>query len=233
MRFLNGSLNPILFFRWLGYKVTFAKNHPDWFHPEGTLIFCGPQGSGKTLSMVQYVRTILKAYPKAILCTNTDIDLGGLSNEVIEYKGLDSLKAIENGEKGVLYVIDEIHLELNSLESKNIDIDVMVEISQQRKQRKHIVGTSQVYMRMAKPLREQVRLIVQCRNILGCIQFNRLIDGFESVEENGKLEAKVLSRHIWFHDPRLYKAYDTYAKMKRYRDEWQGRPRINLEGGYR
>ena len=56
----------------------------------------------------------------------------------------------------MLYFIDELHLELNSLESKNIDIDVMVEISQQRKQRKHIVGTSQVYMRLAKPIREQI-----------------------------------------------------------------------------
>ncbi|MFQ9701887.1 MAG: hypothetical protein ACLR0U_04940 [Enterocloster clostridioformis] len=42
-------------------------------------------------------------------------------------------------------MIDEIHLEFNSLESKNIDIEVMIEVSQQRKQRKHIIGTSQVY----------------------------------------------------------------------------------------
>ena len=35
----------------------------------------------------------------------------------------------------------------------------MIEVSQQRKQRKHIVGTSQVYMRMAKPLREQIKML--------------------------------------------------------------------------
>ncbi len=33
----------------------------------------------------------------------------------------------------------------------------MIEVSQQRKQRKHIVGTSQQFMRLAKPLREQVK----------------------------------------------------------------------------
>lgn len=67
----------------------------------------------------------------------------------IEYQGLDMLKSVNNGKLGVIFLIDEIHLELNSLESKNIDIDVMVEISQQRKQKKHIVGTSQIFMRMA------------------------------------------------------------------------------------
>lgn len=86
---------------------------------------------------------------------------------VYAYDGIDCLKNINNGEYGVVYFIDEIHLELNSLESKNIDIDVMVELSQQRKQRKHIVGTSQIYMRMAKPLREQVKDIILCKNYFG------------------------------------------------------------------
>ena len=75
----------------------------------------------------------------------------------VEYTGLDCLKWINNAEYGVLFFIDEFHLELNSLESKNIDIDIITEISQQRKQRKHIVGTSQVFMRLAKPLREQIK----------------------------------------------------------------------------
>lgn len=95
--------------------------------------------------------------------TSDDIIKGRFEKVCIEYDGLDTLKNIENGEYGVIYLIDELHLELNSLESKNIDIDVMTEISQQRKQRKHIVGTSQVYMRLAKPLREQIFNVVLCR----------------------------------------------------------------------
>ena len=33
-------------------------------------------------------------------------------------------------------------------------------------------------------------------------------------------------RYIWFHYPALYEAYDTYAKMKRYNQEWNGRERL-------
>lgn len=224
--FLEGSLNPIDIVDSVKYKIDFARNNPDYFKPEGILIFCGPQGSGKTLSAVSYVMKLCEMYPRAILCTN--VDLFGLNplTQVIEYNGLDSLKEIENGMYGVIYFIDEIHLELNSLESKNIDMDTIVELSQQRKQRKHIVGTSQVYMRMAKPLREQVKNIVLCENYFGLFQYNKLIDGFNSYEENGKLVCDIVGTYIWFHRPDLYKSYDTYAKMRRYKEEWKGRKQI-------
>ena len=158
-----------------------------------------------------------------------DFDVIGFNGRiVIEYNGLDCLKDLENGEQGVVYLIDEIHLEFNSLESKNIPIEVMIEVSQQRKQRKHIIGTSQVYMRMAKPFREQIKNVVICRNLLKVIQWNRLIDGQTSHEENGKLVFDTQKYILWFHHPKLYKMYDTYKKMKRYRSEWKGVSRANI-----
>lgn len=187
------------------------------------MIFCGEQGSGKTLSAVQYVKGLLKDYPKAILCTNVEIK--GLPEEVqvVEYDGLNCLKTLENGYLGVIYLIDEIHLEFNSLESKNIDIEVMVEVSQQRKQRKHIVGTTQVYGRLAKPFREQIRNVVLCANLFKVLQYNKLIDGSKSHEEDGKIVTETSKSYVWFHRPELYDCYNTYAKMKRYKKEWQGR----------
>lgn len=255
---LRASLNPIHLYRTLKYKYEFKRDNPFFFDPCGTLIFCGAQGEGKTLSAVNYVCNLLEQFPCAVLVSNVsitdypynsavrlnsdgssciydlesgdvitsdDIIHGRVKRVCIEYDGLDTLKYVNNGQFGVVYLIDEIHLELNSLESKNIDIDVMTEISQQRKQRKHIVGTSQVYMRMAKPLREQVRDIVICSNFFGMVQFNKLIDGEKSTENNGKLEAYVRKRFLWFHDPVMYDRYDTYAKMKRYNKEWQGKKR--------
>lgn len=220
---MKGSLNIKNVVDSIKYDIDFRKAHPDYFEPEGIMIFCGSQGSGKTLSAVQYIKKICFEYPKAILVSNVDIT--GLPGEtrVIEYDGLDSLKNVENGYSGVIYFIDEIHLELNSLESKNIDMDTIVELSQQRKQRKHIVGTSQVYMRMAKPLREQVKNIVLCKNYFKYFQWNVLIDGFNSYEDNGKLKADVIKKYLWFHTPALYGSYDTYAKMRRYKKEWKGR----------
>ena len=252
-------------------------------YQNGLLIFCCSQGSGKTLSAVQYSSKCLDKYEKAIFCTNVEIkeypincyyvrkskNINGIEKNiveyftlvssqlvrrvisyykdgeqiseiedfdvigfngriVIEYNGLDCLKEIENGEQGVVYLIDEIHLEFNSLESKNIPIEIMVEVSQQRKQRKHIIGTTQVYMRMAKPFREQIKNVVTCRNFFRCIQWNRLIDGETSHEENGKLVFDTQKYILWFHTKKLYKSYDTYKKMKRYRDEWKGVPKTNI-----
>lgn len=222
-------MNPAYLFKSLRYKYRFRQEHPDYFEPCGTLIFCGAQGYGKTLSAVSYVIQLAHMFPKSILVTNVKVkrSMFPVGYDIREYSGLDDLKNIENGELGVIYFIDELHLELNSLESKNVDVDIMVEISQQRKQRKHIVGTSQVYGRMAKPLREQIRDVVLCRCYFGCLQINKWIDAFESVEVDGKLKAFVKRTYFWWHRPELYGAYDTYQKMKRYKEEWKGRKRVN------
>lgn len=224
---LEGSKNPINFFRVKRYKKAFLKEHPSYFKPDGLLVFCGSQGSGKTLSAVNYVMKLSWYYPKCIICTNVEIQGLNPCCKVIEYNGLDSLTGIENGYDGVIYLIDEIHLEFNSLESKNIPIEVMIEVSQQRKQRKHIVGTSQQFMRLAKPLREQVRNLVLCRSFFGCIQFNKLIDGNTIAEKDGHITMEVKKHSFWFHSPGLYDSYDTYKKMRRYRKEWKGVTNVN------
>lgn len=226
--FLSGSINPNNILKCISYKRKFRREHPEYFEPAGLLVFCGGQGSGKTLSAVQYVKKLCKQYPRAILVTNVKITGLPAHTAVVDYNGIDSLTKYSNGYSGVIYFIDEIHLEFNSLESKNIPIEAMIEVSQQRKQRKHIVGTSQVYMRMAKPFREQIRNVVICKNFFKCIQYNRLIDGDSAHESNGKLVFDTVKRVFWFHSPELYKSYDTYAKMKRYRKEWKGVSRQNI-----
>ena len=220
---LDGSMNPYNVVRVMRHNHDFYKLIPTYFKPEGLLIFCGEQGSGKTLSAVQYVKRLCNEYPNAILCTNVAIHGLNPDTRVVEYDGLDCLKNLENGYEGVIYLIDEIHLEFNSLESKNIDLEVMIEVSQQRKQRKHIIGTTQVYGRLAKPFREQIRNVVLCSNFCRVLQVNKLIDGSKSVEKDGHLITDTVKRFFWFHSPELYDSYDTYAKMKRYKKEWQGR----------
>lgn len=200
----------------LKYKKNFKKEHPTYFDPEGLLVFCGAQGEGKTLSAVTYCLNILEQYPKCKFVTNVEF-LEPLPHGItpIEYTGLECLTEISNGYEGVLYLIDEIMLEFNSLESKNITVDEMIEFAQQRKQRKHIVGTSQVYGRIAKPLREQIKYAVLCQNYFGILQRNDLINGFKTTEKDGKLVTDTMKRFWWFHSPKFYRKYNTYAKMGR------------------
>lgn len=219
--YLEGSINPCNIYKTIRHNVKFNKEHPNYFKPEGITVFCGAQGSGKTLSAVQFIEKLTFDYPQAILVTNTEMKNINFMTEVREYTGLDCLLDIENGEKGVIYFIDEIHLEMNSLESKNLSMDVIVELSQQRKQRKLIVGTSQVFMRMAKPLREQIKHVILCKNYFHVLQFNRYIDNEYAYEKDGKLVSDRSKVYWWFHSPSLYNSYNTYAKMKRYKNEWR------------
>lgn len=220
---LKGSMDVTDLAKVINYKRNFKKLNPTYFDPDGLMVFCGPQGSGKTLSAVQYCKKVLARYPKCIFVTNVVIEGLPECTTVIPYDGLSSLSDIQNGVEGVLYLIDEIHLEWNSLESKSISVEEMTEFAQQRKQRKHIVGTSQVFMRLAKPLREQIKRVVLCQNFLGLIQHNTEIDGTTAVEKDGHLSAEVKGNYYWFHTPALYGCYDTFAKMHRYKKEWQGR----------
>ena len=211
---LKGSINPIHFFKIINYRRKFAKNNPDYFYPDGLTIFVGCQGSGKTLSAVSYCRNLLKMYPKCIFVTNIDVfDFPIDNNRVFLFKNALDLQKYNNGQAGVLFLIDEIQLYFNSLESKNIDPEVMVQISQQRKQRKHIVATSQIFGRMAKPLREQFSNVIICRNYLNAFQVNSYVDRDSldhDVSTDTNLVVKVKRKYIWFHKLSDYNSYDTY-----------------------
>ncbi len=166
------------------------------------------------------------------LITSERILAGDFKKVTIQYTGLDCLKYVNNGVYGVLFFIDEIHLELNSLQSRNISMEIIVEVSQLRKQLKHIVGSSQALGRIAKPVREQLKDIVSCKCLFGCIQYNHITNVDHLYEDsNGHIDYDILHRNLFFHNPFYYEYYDTYAKMRRYNNEWQGRPQLSIFEG--
>lgn len=55
-------------------SINLEKNIQSILTQSGLLVFCGGQGSGKTLSAVQYVKKLCEQYPRAILVTNVKIE---------------------------------------------------------------------------------------------------------------------------------------------------------------
>lgn len=235
---LKGSLNPLNVFKIINYRFSFRREHPDYFDPDGLCVFIGPQGSGKTLSAVQYVRKLLERYPKCILVSNLQLsDYPVISfeeyqkenpestyeeyiqnNRVFPFNNNDDFLIYKNQDRGVIFLVDEIQLYLNSLESKNINMEVITQLSQQRKQRLHIVCTSQVFGRMAKPLREQFSCVILCSCLLSVLQCNKLIDRDSIDGDNSSglnVSGSVKKRFFWFHSPEMYNAYDTYYVIER------------------
>lgn len=212
-KYTQGSINPIHALETLHYKLLFARDNPDYFYPAGIWVFCGPQGSGKTLSAVQTLKAMLEDYPKAIVCSNLDIK--GLDRPIIPFTDYSQLEQLDNGIYGVIFFIDEIHVLWNSLESKEIPISEMACFCQMRKARRVILGTSQKYNRIAKPIREQLQYVIDCRNFFGLLQWNDIIDPNEGEETDGRLTGEKIATRIWFHRPALYDSYDTLFKIEK------------------
>lgn len=148
----------------------------------GLWVFSGAQGSGKTLLLMHMVREIHEAYPKALIVTN--ISVFGIP--CIPYQGIEDFDKYVNGKDGVIFIIDEIHTLFNSLESAGMPLSQVTVWCQNRKNRRLILGTSQRFSRVAKPVREQVTWNYECRRPLLIVLYRyRVLDGAK-YDDNGK-----------------------------------------------
>lgn len=198
------------------------RANPDYMRVNGLLCFCGEQGSGKTLSAVRYLYNLALRYPKAIICSNVDISGLQLDNQVIAYDDVSLLTDLDNGSFGVIYLLDEIQLEFNSLESKSINSNIFELVCQQRKQKKHIIGTSQVFGRLAKPFREQFKYAILCKNIIGSLFKQEVYRAHNvSYEDDIRTELVLDCTRFYFASPDMFAAYDTSAVIKRVRKDWK------------
>lgn len=189
------------------------KKPPKGQFPVGSRVYKGFQGSGKTLSMVKYAIDIAKAFPNCVVYSN--IIIKGVKN-YIYIENDDVLKealACRNGGAGTLILLDEAHLYFNK--KTGISLDVLTCISQQRKDRKRLVFSSQIWEELDISLRKQVKEIVSCSCYFGCLQVNSISDGETLQYDN--LQSCYVAKHIrteiFKHNIELYNSYDTYQKI--------------------
>ena len=97
------------------YDFRFRKDNPNYFDPDGVIVFTGSQGSGKTLSAVRYIDNLCKLYPKAILVSNCALHLPNYHGDLLPYSGIPDLSRLDNGIYGIICFIDEIQTEFSSL----------------------------------------------------------------------------------------------------------------------
>ena len=200
------------------FKVRQAKENPDRLPVDGIICFCGEQGSGKTLSAVNYVYAVASAFPLCKICTNVALNWD-LDNEIISYSGPEQMLRLDNGDLGIVFLLDEMHIEFNSLESKGMDSHIFELVSQQRKARKHIVGTSQVFGRLAKPFREQFKYAVCCDNFAGLVFRQRIYKAITNPTSDD-IRACLSPRATKFFipAPEDFSLYDTTQIIRRLRD---------------
>ncbi len=120
-----------------------------------------------------------------------------------------------NGKYGVVNVIDEIQSWFSSLQSKDFPPEMLGEISQQRKQRKVIVGTAQVFGRVAKPIREQTSFVYLPFTIAGCLTIVRVSKPIYYDEQTFTFK-KYIRTYFFVHTPILRNSFDTYKRIQNY-----------------
>lgn len=198
------------------YQKEFKRAHPEYMQADGLVVFCGGQGAGKTLSAVRYLSRLSKMYPQAIFVSNINLNLPG--RDIVPYAGIDAISTMDNGYAGIILFLDEIQVEFSNLDQLHKHPSIIATISQQRKRRLHVVGTTQLFKRLAKPWREQCNAIVDCEAWLGGkVQINKVVDlGTIAEDSNGNLSTYDYSdRFFWFRSKKYFEMYDTLQRVNK------------------
>lgn len=185
------------------YVMDIYEREPDFFQPQGIHMFCGEQGCGKTIACVEMMLRYQKMYPKSKMITNF-----GVTTEDDELTKWQQLLDYTNEKKGVIVGIDEIQNWFMS--GKNQLPEGMLEVAtQNRKNRRIICCTAQVFTRVNKGLREQVTNVYEPHTYLGC--FTVVFKKKYKFDTAGNvLESKFKGMYCFVHTEELRQAYDTY-----------------------
>lgn len=182
------------FIHWKLYDFLMLLINGRVFNLYGVTCYCGRQGSGKTIGVVEELERIRTQFPECIICTN------------INYVGQDlpltswlQLLYLRNGEKGVVFVIDEV--QNNGLDWVKFPETLLSVITQQRKQKIKIFVTSQVYKNLVIQLRRQCFNVVECKTFLKRWTRHKCYDAeeYNNVIDNPTPEKKIRMPKLWKH----------------------------------
>ncbi len=207
-KFKRGSIFKRLFFdfpkQFIHDKLTID---PNTFQEYGLHLVCGEQGSGKTTTCAYLARRMKYIYPKLRVVTNFNCSIQDDSLDTWQKLTLDT-----NGIYGELDIIDEIQNWFSSGASRNFPPDMLTIVTQQRKVRRCILATSQVFTRIGKPLRENTYLMYYPFTVAGCLTFVRVYR--PQLDSEGNLVSKQLKKVFFFvHDEELRNMFDSYKTI--------------------
>lgn len=176
-----------------------------WLH--GFTLFCGSQGGGKTYCAVDYCVKLAKKY-NGLLVSNTPLN----APSDINYHYIRNVKEIRYLPEFPCYIIllDEIQTLFDSL---HMDNDFYTIFCQLRKRNIKIVGTAQVFDRVAVKLREQIDDLYICKTYFGCLTKKKKY--LPDLTNQGKLRSDLLKldSEYLIQSEYIRNMYDTYYRI--------------------
>lgn len=190
------------------YARDYFARDPEEFRYKGIVVFTGRQGKGKTIAMVEQAMRFQMEYPKLKVISNCEYK--HQNDELNHWKQLIDYK---NGKQGVCVMMDEMQNWFSSNQSKNFPPEMLEVVTQNRKNRRIVLGTSQVFNRLSKPLREQTTEVRKCTTLCGCITIVHRVR--PELDSEGNVTAwKHIGFYFFVHTPEIRESYDTYKVVE-------------------
>ena len=178
------------------------------FQEFGINIFCGRQGSGKTMTTVYLMNQWRDKYPSLRILTNFSYKYE--DEELVNWK---QLVTTFNGIYGTVYAIDELHTWL-SMKSNSVPFELLKEISTQRKQKSCILGTCQVFGKVPKEIRDQTEWVYLPRTFFNCLTIVRKARPEDYNPDKNKFK-HYHGTFFFVHTKELRYSYDTFKRIER------------------
>lgn len=180
------------------------NRNPEDFRHKGIVIFTGRQGYGKTIAMVKEIMDMQSEYPKCKVITNL-----GYKKENDTLKHWKQLTDYKNGVQGVVVGMDELQNWFSSKQSANFPPEMLSIVTQNRKNKRIILGTAQNFYMLSKDIRTQCTEVRECYTILNALT---IVRKKEPICDNTGEVKKWKNRGMYFfvHDKELRENYDTY-----------------------
>lgn len=201
----------VVLFRFRHVRIKFKTFFKKGFAPKrgkfGVYCYCGKQGSGKTYSVVEFLKN------EAKLPIYSNVHLFGI--KYTYFSGFDELLKLRS-EHDCIIVFDEIFTALTK--GSRINTDILDFLSQMRKRQIIFVTTAQEWLEINITLRRYCRYQIDCnmRNLFGLgILTKRFYDAERmkwSTEDNEYI-APLLETTISKCNLVVAKSYDTYEQI--------------------
>lgn len=193
------------------FKTFFKKGFRAQRGNFGVYCYCGKQGRGKTLSVIEFLND------------NRDMpiyaNISSIDKTKINYtyfNGFDNLLKLRN-EHDCIIVYDEIFTALTK--SSKINQEVLDFLSQMRKRRIIFITTAQEWLEINITLRRYCRYQIEC-NIINVINTSLLIKKFYDAEQmvwsqlDNEYVAPIISTTISKCNLHIAQMYDTFEQIK-------------------
>jgi DNA replication protein DnaC len=179
------------------------------FDGYGVYMFVGLPGSGKTISVVEYLNRLKEKYGDGVnIYTNFRY-----SKETAPVK---SWRDLINYEGPAVFVLDEVQLTFNSRSWKDFPPDMVTLLTQNRKMRKQIITTSQSFERVDKVFRELVNYVIECRCVGGRWIFQKWFEKEDYVlggANDNIRHRRRAKRYNFIASDDIYNSYDTLLRL--------------------